>query len=165
MNSLAQEIVKHIFTKLGVGNELHRAYTSIIDSNFLLDRKLCLINDEDEEINNNMWSCKLTVEEKDFRLLLADCSALNDKEYALIISLQGSPEYGCYFSMTDSESSAIGCLLNGFWIPATVYMQATFLAGMEQIKDLSMPWQFNDKTDDLYEKLVEFIKHHDEAIS
>lgn len=165
MNSLTQEIVKHIFTKLGVGNELHRAYTSIIDSNYLLDRKLCLVNDEDEEINNNMWSCKLTVEEKDFRLLLADCSTLNDKEYALIVSLQGSPEYGCYFSMTDPESSAIGCSLNGFWIQATVYMQAAFLTGMEQVKDLSIPWKFNDKTDDLYEKLVEFIKHHDETIS
>lgn len=165
MNSLTQEIVKHIFTKLGVGTDLHKAYTSIIDSNFLLDRKLCLVNDEDEEINNSMWSCKLTVEDKDFRLFLADCSTLNDKEYALIVSLQGSPEYGCYFSITDPESSSIECLLNGFWTPATVYMQAAFLTGMEQIKDLSMPWQFNDKTDDLYEKLVDFIKHHDEAIS
>jgi hypothetical protein len=44
-------------------------------------------------------------------------------------------------------------------------MQAAFLTGMEQVKDLSAPWVFNDKTDDLYEKMVEFIKYHDEAFS
>lgn len=165
MKPLTQEIVKHIFSKLGVGSNLHLAYSSIMDDNFLLEKKLCLVNDEDEDVNNNMWSGKITVEEKDFRLLLADCSALDEKEYALIISLEDSPEYGCYFSITDPESSFIACRLNGFWVQATVYMQATFLAGMEQVKDLSTPWQSNNKTEDLYQKLVEFIKHHDEALS
>jgi hypothetical protein len=165
MSLLTQEIVKHVFTKLGVANnDLHMAYQSIIDTSFILEEPFCLINDENEEINNSMWSCKIDIESKSFRLLLADCSSLGEEEYALIISLEGSPEYGIYFSITDPTACYIACLLNEFWTPANVYMQASFLAGMEQIKDLSLPWVRNEKTKDLYDKLVKFIGYHEEAL-
>lgn len=163
MSTLTQEIVKHIFNKLGVGNDnLHNAYSSIMEDKFLLTKPLCLINDEGKEVNNNMWSCSITIEDKDFKLLLADCSTLQDKEFALIVSLQNSPEYGCYFSITEPENNYISCFLNGSWVTATIYMQGAFLTGMEQVKDLSLPWSINNKTDDLFEKLTQFVGHHDE---
>ncbi len=165
MSKLTQEIVKHIFSKLGVGNDLYVMYSSIMDPNFLLEKTICLVNNEDEEVNNSMWSCKLSVENKEFRLLLADLSTLGEKEYGLIVSLQDSPEYGCYFSITDPDSSFIGTLVNGFWIQSNVYIQSSFLTGMEQISDLAVPWKPNDNIDDLYEKLVEFTKYHDERFS
>lgn len=161
MSALTQEIVIHIFSKLGVGKNLHSAYYSIMNDNFLLDKKLCLLDEEGKEVYNQMWSCKVTIEEKDFRLLLADCSVDGFNDFSLMVSLQDSPMYGCYFSLTDREANHISCSLNGFWVPATTYMQAAFLTGMEQIKDLSQPWQFNDKIDDLYEKLIEFITTED----
>lgn len=165
MSILTQEIVNHIFSKLGVGHSnLHRAYNSILNDNFMLDQKICLIDEEEKEVNNSMWSCKITVEEKDFRLLIADCSTLNEQEYALIVSLDDSPAYGVYFSITDPSANYIACLLNGFWVTATVYMQASFLTGMEQIRELSSPWVRNEKTDDLYEKLIQFVSYHDEAL-
>lgn len=165
MSTLTQEIVKHILSKLGVGHDnLHTAYNSIMDESFLMEQPIVLIDDNDEEVNNQMWSCKISVEGKDFRLLLADCSTLDEKEYSLIVALEGSPEYGVYYSITDPGVCYIGCLLNGVWVPATVYMQASFLTGMEQIKDLSSPWIRNDRTDDLFEKLAKFVTHHDEAI-
>lgn len=163
MSALTHEIVNHIFQRLGILNRnLHHAYISILDNEFLLDKKICLLNDREEEIHNNMWSCKLKVEEKEFRILLADCSVDEEKEYALIISLQDSPIYGCYLS-SDRESSLIANLLNEVWGESTIYVQASFLTGMEQIKDLSMPWIFNDKTNDLYDHLVSFIKYHNEV--
>jgi len=165
MSALTQEIVKHVMTKLGVGHEnLHSAYASIMHQDFELDQTICLINDEGEEVNNRMWSCKVSVEDKDFRLLLADCSTLGEEEYALMVALDGSPEYGIYYSITDPGACYIACLLNEFWVTSTVYMQAAFLTGMEQVKDLSSPWVRNEKTKDLYEKLVKFIGHHEESI-
>lgn len=164
MSALTQEIVKHILTKLGVSNDnLHNAYNSIMNDSFLMERQLVLINEDNEEVSNQMWSCKISVEEKDFRLLLADCSTMGEQEYALIVALEGSPEYGVYYSITDPSACYIGCLLNGFWVTSTIYMQASFLTGMEQIKDLSSPWVRNDRTDDLFEKLAKFVSHHEEA--
>jgi len=166
MSTLTHEIVKHIFTKLGIVNDqLHQVYSSVKDHDFLLDQKINLLDEDDHEFSKNLWSCKLRIEDKDFRILLADCSLDDDvQEYALLISLQDSPEYGCYFSST-VEDSSICSFLNDNWVESPIYVQAAFLAGMEQIKDLSSPWIYNDRIDDLYVKLIAFIKYHDEVIN
>ena len=164
MNKLTNEIINHIFLKLGVINkDLGQIYSSISDDRYLLNRKITLVDDSEQEFDNNIWSSKLDISlEKDLRFLLADCS-IGDSEYALLISLKDSPEYALYYS-DDPSQCLISCNLNGAWIEATMYMQASFLAGMEQMKDLNSPLIENNKYDDLYERLIDFIKYHDEVI-
>ena len=40
-----------------------------------------------------------------------------------------------------SPDAMIACTLNGTnWMECNIYLQATFLAGMEQIKDSNLEW-------------------------
>jgi len=158
MTNLTHEIIKHILSKLGVDNELNKFYSSITDQAFLSDKKISFVDDAGSEIHQNLWTCKMMVDQKQFAMLFADCSINDDKQYALVISLEGSPAYGCYFSSNDYNDSAIYCFLNESWLISTIYVQATFLSGMEQIRELNLAWVYNDNIDDLYSKLIKLIE-------
>ena len=91
-------------------------------------------------------------------------------ENFVVIKLDGQPAYGCYLTSAPA-SGGIGILAwDGFiatelkskaWIPATTYIQATFLAGMEQLRDLTSKYDKSSNIDELFILLKEFIAYHE----
>lgn len=164
---LRESIVKHIFSNF-----------VIIPSNFVnFDKSKSLQNKEfelpeiipfeDNENDNKIWGCQTFIDQKELKLILGDCSANKDiPEYALIIQVKDSPTYGVYFvnnflNKNLSSESLIAVTLNGKdWLECQTYLQATFLAGMEQFKDLGFTWTkcFDYKKD--LNTLFSFIKFH-----
>jgi hypothetical protein len=159
---LTEEIVYYIFSNLGLYNN----HNSIINNNFLLSEQI-IINQEAK----NIYGCQFTtLGVKGIKLLIADLSDDN-QEYCLIVQSTGAPTYGVYLifdsketlvSEIENKEALIGVNTDKFWMPCTVYLQATFLAGMEQLKDLGTGWNKATDYQELYQKMVSFITFHEQ---
>lgn len=159
---LLQEIIRHIFFNFAITSpELinFKKVKSLKSSEFFLEKKQ-IYDDND----NNLWGCQISYESNEFKILLMDCSQDKDiNEYALLISIKNSPTYGLYIIDSDQvdDEPLIACSINNKdWMECNTYLQATFLAGMEQIKDLGFDWTKIKDYDKNYECLLSFINFH-----
>jgi hypothetical protein len=60
-----------------------------------------------------------------------------------------------------NSEALIACSLDGkAWMECQTYLQATFLAGMEQVRDVGMNWSKCLDYKVHYESLLTFIKFH-----
>lgn len=164
---LLETIVKHVFSNLAIiPSEFVKieATKSLKSKDFILTEKMPFIMDDGLQINRNVWGCQLSVEQQEIKLLLADCSVEQDiPEYALLVQLKDNPYYGVYLVCSDDVDSEpmIGCSMNGKdWMECQTYLQATFLAAMEQIRDIGFTWGKCDKYKIHFESLLTFIKYH-----
>jgi hypothetical protein len=167
MNKFLREtIVKHIFANFAI---IPSSFVnlnnskSLMDKDFILQDKIPFIDINNNLSKNKVWGCQISSEQQEVKILLGDCSQDNIKEYALIIQLKNAPIYGVYLICDDVDSEAlIACSLNGKeWLECQTYLQATFLAGMEQIKDVGLAWTKCSNYKDQFEMLLSFIKFHD----
>lgn len=169
--SLTEEIIYHIFSNLGLlpSNFVKQEQTkSLLDKQFLLSEKLSFETDEKETVEKSLYACQVGVNNKALTLILADCTFEKDlPEYCLFVQLQDSPAFCSYLvfngltnETTDAEALIGVSSKNQGWIPCTMYLQATFLAGMEQLRDLNFPWGkcANYKTQ--VKQLSDFIRFH-----
>lgn len=167
--SLLNEIVQHVFACFGVIPATfisHSKTDSLNHSNYLLSKKLEFQIDK-EVISNKVWGCQLTLNGQDVKILLGDCKQSNDAhEFAMIVSLKNAPTYGLYIIYDDllnnDPETMIACSLNGKeWLGCNTYLQATFLAGMEQLRELNFGWSNCAEYEEQYNILLSFIKHHE----
>src|SRR5512135_3535645 len=166
---LTEQIAYHILAHLGVlpANFVNRELTkSIIDKQFLLQEKITLENDSGEILKKNVYGCQATIgDSKEFRMLLADCSESQEwPEYCLFAQLKDAPAFGVYLIYTGGSHSDIDpevlIAVNNdkqYWMPCSTYLQATFLAGMEQIRDSSFGWTKCKDYKEQYQQLLSFI--------
>ena len=102
-------------------------------------------------------------------MLLADCSQeKNVPEFALTIQLKDAPTFGVYLiynKLVEDPPYAEALIAvntdNKHWIPCNTYLQATFLAGMEQLRDLTFGWVKIKDYAAQHAQLLSFIKFHD----
>jgi hypothetical protein len=145
---LLVEIVKHIFLQLVPDN----GSKSLLSDEFILSDKLKFEFDKDI-VSKNIYGCEFNTQDTDFKILLGDCS-YSTKEYVLIISLSNSPTYGIYINQSNLDECIIACTLGDSWLVCNTGLQATFLAGMEQLKELIVYWKKCEK----YEKQLNLMK-------
>lgn len=163
---LTNKIAQHILSGLCVLDAdyvNHKDCRSLTDEQYLLPEKMSFAIDEDL-INNNVYGCQMTFGGKIFKMILADCSTeKNCQEYCLFSQLQDAPAYGIFFDTQEKENTLIAVnSTKKFWMPCTIFLQATFLAGMEQIKDIAYGWNQCTKYSEEYKQLQSFISFHDE---
>lgn len=167
---LSEQIAYHVMAHLGIFPATfirQDTLQSMIDKQFLLNEKVSF-QLEDETFKKNVYGCQISVtDSKEFKMLLADCtqnSAL--PEYALLIQLKDSPVFGIYFLFNqfkepiDSEVLIAVCSDKQHWVPCSTYLQATFLAGMEQIRDLGFSWSKCSSYQEQFQHLLSFIDFH-----
>jgi hypothetical protein len=175
---LTEEIVYHILANLGV---LPAAFTSsekmqsLVDKKFLLPEKIVLEMEGGEIVRKNIFGCQISVTDaKDLKILLGDCTLSPElPEYCLVVQLKDMPIFGAYLCFTklydpeptaveevDSEALIAVSVDKKNWMPCSGYLQATFLAGMEQTRDLGFGWSKCTKYQDQYQMLLSFIKFH-----
>jgi hypothetical protein len=160
-NKLLNSIVSHVFSNFAVVEakfiDLQKT-KSLINNDFLINNKLSFYLDDNTLIENKVWGCQFSSENSEIKILLGDCSISEDKEYCMIVKMKDSPAYGLYIS-TDSDS-ILACSINEQdWMDCSTYLQATFLAGMEQIKELCLNWNKCHSYDKEYNILLSFIKY------
>jgi len=158
---LREEIVKHVMSNFQiipsdfVNSDKSR---SLMSPDLLLENKLKFENND-----KNIWGCKLLLDKQEFKILVGDCT--QDKKYpefCIITQLEGTPAYGLYLVYNEDDSEAlIACSLDGkTWMECNTYLQSTFLAGVEQIRDIAVPWEKCKEYKDQYDMMVSFIKYH-----
>lgn len=153
---LRNEIVKHIIHNLGITDS---SMKSLRSNQFLLDKKISFEIDN-ENVNKDIFGCEMVFEQKKIVMLLTNCS-VDKLEFSVILDIQDSPRYGLYFSFEDQES-ILAVSLNGTeWMQCNTFLQSTFLAGMEQIKDFGFPWKKCANFENEYEVLKSFIEYSD----
>jgi len=160
MNAIAQ----HIYAGLGIisSDFINIDGTkSLMSKEYLLPEKVPFLLEDNSEIKNRVWGCQLSANQQEIKFLLADCSVEQEvKEYALLLSLKDAPLYGIYLISDGTKiNSEIDFSINGDgWIEAPTYLQATFLAGMEKIRDIGFTWNkpSNYKTE--FSFLISFIE-------
>jgi len=163
---LTEQIVHHILSNLGVlPSEFVdvEATRSIVDKAFTLPEKIVF---EGQKEKRNIYGCQVSVaDSKELRLLLADCT--QDKEFpefALLVQLKDSPAFGLYMihgrGKVDPEVLIAVSTDKEAWMPCNTYLQATFLAGMEQIRDLGFGWTKTTNYAEQHLQLLSFIKFH-----
>jgi hypothetical protein len=164
---LTEQIARHILANLGVISVSFMDYEksqSLHTKDFLLEQKLLFKNEQDQIIKNPIYGCQITVEQKQFKILLGDCSQdKNVPEFCLVVQLTGLPAYGLYMvcdPSLDSEAVIAVSINDKDWMPCSTFLQATFLAAMEQLKDTGLGWVKCTNYQKHYEMLSSLIKFH-----
>jgi hypothetical protein len=169
---LLEQIVKHLFSNLMVLPSVHinmNKSKSLMDKEFLLPDHIPFEVEGGEPVKNRVWGCQISAEQQEVKMLLGDCT--EDKsfpEYALIVHLKDSPAYGVYIvnNLKDSRidlDAMIAVTMDGkAWLECSTFLQATFLAGMEQIRELGLAWSKCTNYQKEHDMLLAFINfHHD----
>lgn len=169
---LTEQIAIHVLSNLGVlpSSFVNIDQTkSIIDKQNLLPEKLTFEVEGGQAIRKNVYGCQVSVADKEFKLLLADCTQeKNVPEYCLVIQLKDAPVFSVYLifnqlveDQIEPEAMIAVNTDKKHWVPCTTYLQATFLAGMEQLRDIGFGWTKCSNYQELYAQLLTFIKFHD----
>lgn len=164
---LRETIVKHVFANFALipSDFVNFSKTkSLRSKEYLLTERIPFALEDGSEEEKNVWGCQLSVETQEIKILLADCSLEKEiHEYALLVHLKDNPFYGVYLVCSDQVDNEplIGCSMDGTsWMECTTYLQATFLAGMEQVKDIGFTWDKCDYYKEELQALREFIQFH-----
>lgn len=164
---LREHIIKHILASLRIipSKFIDQNITkAIMSKEYILDKTFDFIVD-DEVIHNKIWGCQLSAEDRELKIILADCSQETDIfEYCLLVQLKNAPAYASYFVFGDQVDSEalLACNVNeSGWLECNTYLQATFLAGMEQLKDINLTWSKCLNYDKQIDLIKSFIEYHD----
>ena len=164
--NLLNSIVSHIFSNFAIveADFINLEKTkSLASKDFLLNNKLSFYLDDNTLIENKVFGCQVSSEGSEIKILLGDCSISEDKEYCMVVKMKDSPAYGLY--MTADSNSILACSINNNdWMDCSTYLQATFLAGMEQIKELCLNWNKCYSYDQEYNILLSFIKYSNSVL-
>lgn len=166
-NILRNTIVKHIFSNFGVIQSKFidsNKTKSLMSNEFLLSKKISYKNTAGNIVKNNVWGCQITLDQKEFKILLADYGQDSSKEYCLLVQLKNSPAYGLYILNDEilGDETMIACTLDGKqWMECQTFLQATFLAGMEQIKDIGLSWSKCNSYREQFDLILSFIEFYE----
>lgn len=169
---LTEQITYHVLANLGVlpADFVNQEVTRPInDKQFLLPEKVSFESEDGRTIRNNVYGCQVTIADtKELKMMLVDCTEEKElPEFCLLVQLKDSPLFGMYFIFTklssepiDSEALIAVNTDKKHWMPCSTYLEATFLAGMEQIRDLGFGWSKISDHSDMYKQALSFIKFH-----
>jgi hypothetical protein len=167
--TLTKEIITHIYAHFAIvpSNFVNLEKTgSLMDPYYLLDEK---INFEVEGVahKSKIWGCQLVFDNQAIKILLADCSIdKNVLELAMIVQPKDTPTYGLYLTTDPDDSQPMIAVSpdNGKgWMECNIGLQATFLAAMEQLRDLHMSWNKCVDYKSSYDSMLSFLKFNLEA--
>jgi hypothetical protein len=170
-NELTNAIAKHLFTGLGIYGGVP---VSLRHQLFWTDHQIAFDDEKGEAKMATVWAGETKIENKKFSFIYTSL-VMKDfpMEDFLVVKLDDNPGYGCYAS---AELVVNQFQLNEFniqdgfiavqlksqsWIPANIYLQATFLAGMEQLKDLASRYEKSSKMEEMFGLLKDFITYRE----
>jgi hypothetical protein len=164
---LLQQIVRHVFASFGIIRAGFKLNGKSLSSPEYLLPDVISFEIDGEIKRNKTWGCQLSSADNELKVLLADCSETegDNKDYALLIQLKNCPAYGLYWTQ-DKRSKIpgeplIACSVDTGWLECNTYLQAMFLAGIEQTKDIGLVWNKCQDYKKQLDLLKSFIQFHD----
>ncbi len=164
---LTKQIIKHVYTCLGISPLDKQQKKSILQKSYLLKKTLSFEGEQ-----KNIWGIQFKVEEdKYLQVIVADCSQNNTPEYAMMVALKETPSYAtylCYEELAPSDLEVdrplIACQIkDGLWTECNTYMQGSFLCGMERIRDLVTPFSKLEE-ESAIDHLISFIEFYQDRM-
>jgi hypothetical protein len=162
---LLEQIVLHIFANFAIikSDFVNIDKTkSLLNKDFLLDKNL-IFEDDDSEIKNKVWGCQVSSDNQKIIILLGELSLNKDEqEFCLLVKMNNAPTYCLYLNLDDSAYfPMIACSLDGEnWMQCSTFLQASFLAGMERVKDLNFHLNKCNDYEGEFEHMKSFINYH-----
>lgn len=159
MKQLTNHIIKHIYNNLGLNRDL-KMPVSIKNYSFLLEETIDF-NDESGDLSAQVWGAQIEIENAKFKIIVTDLSEYFT-EHAMLVKLDGCPTYACYLSedlLTLQFGDISFSLKEGQWLKSSIGIQATFLAGMENLRDVTGQWSNLKNTENLVNELKSYIKY------
>lgn len=168
---LTETIVRHVLANLAVIPSdfvnIDKS-KSLMSKEFLLPEKLMFEAEDGGSVRGKVWGCQISVQQQELKMMIGDCTTEEElPEFCLIIQLKDAPAYGVYLVYNDFVGDQVGsealiaCTLDGkAWMQCQTYLQATFLAGMEQMKDIGLAWNKCSNYKEQFNMLLSFIEFH-----
>lgn len=167
---LTEQIIRHIFKNIGIQNSANEnQINSLIREEFLTHKSLEL--EEDGNVNKYpIYGCEITIPNGSEKISIVLSDISNEiPEYLLLVRLNNAPPYAVHLAYADklgqreiSNPLIAYYFVSSKWAECNTYLQATFLAGMEQLKDIHIPWMPIKSIDESYFILLEFLEFVDE---
>ncbi len=151
--ALTNEIVKHVFADLGVFADRR---VSICNDAFLSDKAI-VISDGNSQQTFQIWGCEATIGSQRLSMIATKMDTYN--EAVLLVMMEKCPLYGAFLA----DDCDIGVMVKDHWAPANTFIQASFLAGMEQLRDLGTPFQKANDIRELVKHMKTYIATYDGA--
>ena len=167
---LTEAMIKHIYESFAImpSDFINLNARPLIDAAYLLPDKLRFEMDG-ELVQHSVWGCQVNVSGKDFKVLLGDCSD-DAHAFAMVVCGKDLPTWGLFLRFDEipdqytDEEAMIGCSVandkNDSWLEASTFLQASFLAGMEQLRDSGLPWVRLTEHKEEFQRLLSFIRFH-----
>jgi len=149
---LSNEIIRYVFDNFGIYNSKVHSIQSDV---FLTNERLSFKDDNDKLVECPIWACEAPIYNSKFQII--SCRFDSDKEAALLVRLEGCPIYGCYLA----EQGFIACQAKDKWLPANMFITASFLAGVEQLREIGAPFEKIEDVNELVKLLKGFISFYD----
>lgn len=166
---LMENIVRHIFSNFAIIPSTFinlKKSKSLMDKEFLLPEHIPFEIENSNSKWNRVWGCQIATDQQEIKILLGDCSEEKHiPEYALLVQLKDTPIYSMYLVNSNfpdvSSDAMLAVTMNGKeWMECNTFLQATFLAGMEQIKDYGLAWVKCTNYKTQFDALLSFINYH-----
>lgn len=176
--NLTKEIIIHIMGNLGfVPNSKFGNFGASTD-NFIIDKKINLSNDLDQNYSCNIWAATAKLNNSTFRILFSDLTS-EDKipDFAMTLRVNDGPIHAMsisfyqddtpnYFLFFDEKSyKNISNLIDEEeknkipdMIEASTYDKCMSLAGIELLTQTGVDWIELDDYDDLYKALIKLVE-------
>jgi len=162
---LTNQIIKHLLNNLGVTD---KRSASILFDELVIDQKISYEHD-DKDYTAKVWACQSSVSNVKITIAYTQFTfSAYETESVLLVNMENCPLYGCYLSINDldekrglSNGNISFSVKDNIWLEATTFMQASFLAGMEQLKDLTVSFDKCKDTQKIFDALVSFIEYYD----
>lgn len=160
--ALTNAIIEHIYSNLGL---LDERTSSLTASKFATSHTIKLEEEGGEESENKVYACQSTYNNTKIIMGATSISDINGEEIIVVIKIEGCPTYACTLIQNgrgEIQSSDI-CfsLQKDQWISADTFIQASFLAGMEQFRDITASFIECENSKEIYQLIVSFIKYLD----
>ena len=152
---IEQTIVKYLLQKLGITQKNN---VSLLSNMFLLKNNISTI----EDYNCMLYGVSTIVSNTKANIFCFKPESNNDVDwYLTLIKFEDLPTYALY-SDNDIESYNIYVKTNtSGWMKTTTFLQATFLAGMEQINDANTYYNTANINDCDLSELTDLLKFID----
>jgi hypothetical protein len=134
-DALTREIIRHIFSGLGI----YGKNIGIYDEKLLSSEILNLSSEDDDGINYPIWSGKFQNHAMDLHILAVNLSEDQFYEHAVVIRSHNHPVYALRLS-SDDEAVFLLREVSG-WMPASIITKCRALIAMETIYSHGLLWE------------------------